>query len=236
MSNPYFRFKQFAVRQENAAMKVGTDGVLLGAWAHVEASSRILDVGTGTGLIALMLAQRSKAAIDAVEIDEPSYRQALINVENSPWKTRIALFNESFQDFAQRATRQYDLIVSNPPYFIKSLKSPEMKRTAARHTDWLPQDELLKGIEKLLTPDGLFAGIFPYIEGNVFTAKASNYGLFCNKRVVVTGKEKQPPKRLLLEFSSEKKSFSESELTIRNLDDSFTDEYKHLTKDFYLAF
>ncbi|NLH56813.1 MAG: methyltransferase, partial [Rikenellaceae bacterium] len=96
MSNPYFRFKQFAVRQENAAMKVGTDGVLLGAWAHVEASSRILDVGTGTGLIALMLAQRSKAAIDAVEIDEPSYRQALINVENSPWKTRIALFNESF--------------------------------------------------------------------------------------------------------------------------------------------
>jgi tRNA1Val (adenine37-N6)-methyltransferase len=236
MSNQYFRFKQFAVRQENAAMKVGTDGVLLGAWANVDNAKRILDIGTGTGLIAMMLAQRSDAPIDAVEIDEPSYLQAKYNVSCCSWGNRILLFNESFQDFAQRATQKYDLIVSNPPYFIKSLKSPEQSRTAARHSEMLSQEDLLIGIERTISENGRFVGVFPFVEGNIFTAKASNYGLFCAKRVTILGKEKQPPKRLLLEFCRQKSKLEESTLTIRKLDDSFTNEYKRLTKDFYLAF
>ncbi len=217
-------------------MKVGTDGVLLGAWVNIGNAHRILDVGTGTGLIALMLAQRSSATIDAVEIDESSSQQAQENVNSSPWVNRITLFNQSFQSFALRETKKYDLIVSNPPYFIKSLKSPEKLRTVARHNELLSQDDLLAGIEKLISKDGRFAGIFPYLEGNIFTAKAANYNLYCIKRVTILGKEKQPPKRLLLEFCQEKKGLEESELTIRNSDDTFTEEYRQLTKDFYLAF
>jgi len=217
-------------------MKVGTDGVLLGAWVNIDSVKNILDVGTGTGLIALMIAQRSSALIDAVEIDELSSQQALENVENSPWKDRITIFNESFQSFALKETKKYNLIVSNPPYFIKSLKSPELARTTARHTELLPHEDLLNGICKLLEANGRFAGIFPYLEGNIFTAKAANYGLYCQKRVNILGKEKQPPKRLLLEFCQEKKGLEESELIIRNSDDTFSEKYKLLTKDFYLAF
>ncbi len=236
MPNPYFRFKQFTIRQEKSAMKVGTDGVMLGAWANVENAKTILDVGTGTGLIALMLAQRSKAHIDAVEIDEPSARQAQENANGSPWKSRVSVYCQSFQQYTDETSSKYDLIVSNPPYFIKSLKSDEVARTVARHNEFLPHSDLLAGISKLLTENGRFAGIFPYVEGNVFVALASTYGLFCNKRVSVYGKNTGPVKRLLLEFSREKIAVDESTITVRGADGEFTPEYIKLTKDFYLAF
>lgn len=236
MSNSYFRFKQFAVRQEKAAMKVGTDGVLLGAWVDATDAQTALDVGTGTGLIALMLAQKSTAYIEAVEIDTPSSRQAEENVKRSPWSNRIKVFNIAFQEFALNTGKKFDLIVSNPPYFIESLKSPEHARTTARHAELLSHDDLLKGVVKLINDKGRFAGIFPYVEGNVFTAKAANYGLYCAKRVTVIGKEHHPPKRLLLEFGHVKTYAVESTLCIRLADISFSDEYRLLTKDFYLAF
>jgi tRNA1Val (adenine37-N6)-methyltransferase len=236
MPNQYFRFKQFAIRQENSAMKVGTDGVLLGAWANIGEAKRILDVGTGTGLIALMMAQRSNAIVDAVEIDEPSANQAKENVKNSRWSDRVTVYQEAFQDFAKKSTQKYDLIVSNPPYFIQSLKSPEVARAVARHTDLLPYSDLLDGISNLLAKGGRFAGIFPYVEGNVFVAEASVYGLYCNKRVSVLGKTQGAIKRIMLEFSQERLPLVQERLAIRDIDSEYSAEYINLTKDFYLAF
>jgi tRNA1Val (adenine37-N6)-methyltransferase len=236
MANNFFRFKQFTVRQENAAMKVGTDGVLLGAWVDVSGVKSILDVGTGSGLIALMLAQQSNATIDAVEIDEPSFAQAKENIERCPWRERVNVFHQSFQSFAQSSQKKYDLIVSNPPYFIKSLLPTEAARVAARHADELPQEDLVSGVNALLEPNGRFAAIFPYVEGNMFVARAAANGLYCSKRVNVIGKQGTGVKRLLLEFGKEKLPLDESELTIRDINDGFTNEYRLLTKDFYLAF
>lgn len=236
MPNQYFRFKQFAIRQEKSAMKVGTDGVLLGAWAPIGNAKRILDVGTGTGLIALMLAQRSNAIIDAVEIDQQAAVQATENVNNCRWASRIQVYHSSFQEFANNTEQGYDLIVSNPPYFQKSLKSPEAARTVARHTEQLPYSDLLKGIGNLLTDAGRFAGIFPYVEGNIFVAEASIHGLYCNKRVNVLGRTHGNVKRLLLEFSKIKVPLIEEDLAVRAGETEYTPEYIYLTKDFYLAF
>jgi tRNA1Val (adenine37-N6)-methyltransferase len=236
MPNQYFRFKQFAIRQEKSAMKVGTDGVLIGAWVNIGEAKRILDVGTGTGLIALMIAQRSSAFIDAVEIDENSAAQATENVANSRWNNRVKVYNLSFQDFSNETNHKYDLIVSNPPYFVNSLKSDEITRTVARHNEQLPHSHLLQGIEKLLASNGRFVGIFPYVEGNIFVAEASTHGLYCSKRVSIHGKINGPIKRLMLEFSREKFPLEESVLAVRGYDSEYTPEYIQLTKDFYLAF
>lgn len=217
-------------------MKVGTDGVLLGAWADTTGANTILDIGTGTGLIAIMLAQRSQAKIDAVEIDEPSFIQAKENIAKCPWSNRILLYNNSLQEFSAEQNENYDLIVSNPPYFIKSLQPSHAARTAARHAEELPQIDLIKGVYKLLNQNGRFAAIFPYVEGNIFVALAAANNLFCSKRVNVYGKEGTGVKRLLLEFRKQKFQLEESELTIRNADEGFTPDYKLLTKDFYLAF
>lgn len=236
MPNQYFRFKQFAIRQEKSAMKVGTDGVLLGAWATIGEAKHILDVGTGTGLIALMLAQRSNAMIDAVEIDQQAATQAMENVNSSRWGNRIKVFHNSFQEYWNNTEQRYDLIVSNPPYFHKSLKSPEVARTVARHTEQLPYSDLLKGVSNLLNEHGRFAGIFPYVEGNIFVAEASTYGLYCNKRVNVLGRSNGNVKRLLLEFSKAKVPLVEEDLTVRAGETEYTAEYINLTRDFYLAF
>ena len=176
MSNPFFQFKQFTIRHDKCAMKVGTDGVLLGAWAGTESCSRILDVGTGTGLIALMLAQRSKAVVDAIDIDADACLQAQENAESSLFAGRINVFHSDLVDFAQASTHLYDLIVSNPPYFVDSLKCPNLQRNTARHTDTLTLEDLLQYSRKLLAPQGRIAramlrsdavlGIIPKGSGN----------------------------------------------------------------------
>lgn len=217
-------------------MKVGTDGVLLGAWVNINNAQSILDVGSGTGLIALMLAQRSNATIDAVEIDESSHLQAVDNVKKSTWSSRVRLINNSFQSFASEGIPAYDLIVSNPPYFVNSLKPPEMGRSFARHAEQLPHTELIEGVIKLVKPSGRFCGIFPYVEGNVFVASAAKKGLFCIRRLNVTSKPKGVVKRILVEFSFNRQPIDESTLSIYSNDGGYTDEYKELTKDFYLAF
>lgn len=237
MPNTYFKFKQFTISQTHAAMKVGTDGVLLGAWADIANANRILDIGTGTGVIALMLAQRNATAlIDAIEIDTPSAKQAELNAEKSPWHGRVSIINKSFQDFVAESSHKYDLIVSNPPYFDQSLKSPFEHRTLTRHNDTLPYDELLKGIASLLAVNGKFCGVFPYTEGNVFVAKAASYGLFCNKRLNIQSKPNRNTLRMLIQLEMEKKPIEESTLCIHNSEGNYTDEYKQLTADFYLAF
>ena len=237
MPNTYFKFKQFTISQTHAAMKVGTDGVLLGAWADISNANRILDIGTGTGVIALMLAQRNATAlIDAVEIDTPSAKQAEANAAKSHWGNRITIANKSFQDFVAESDNWYDLIVSNPPYFEQSLKSPFEHKTLVRHNDTLPYDELLNGISRLLTNKGKFCGVFPYTEGNVFIAKATTYGLFCNKRLNIQSKPNRNTLRMLIQLEMEKKPIEESTLCIHDLEGNYTDEYNQLTADFYLAF
>lgn len=218
-------------------MKVGTDGVLLGAWADVESSKYALDIGTGTGVIALMLAQRNPVLqVDAVEIDGESFIQAMENVDKSIWKNRITVVNKSFQDFYHESTNRYGLIVANPPYFNQSLKSPFTHRTQTRHTDTLPYGELLQGIVKLLPGEGKFCGIFPYTEGNVFIAQAASYGLYCNKKLNVQSKPGRNTLRVLVQLELVKKTLDESTLCIHGIDGSYTEDYKKLTADFYLAF
>lgn len=237
MPNDYFKFKQFTIHQDKCAMKVGTDGVLLGAWADCVNAQSVLDIGTGTGLIALMLVQRSKAKIDAVEIDEAASIQAKENVDKSLWSDRIEIFNKSFQDFSNTTEKKYDLIVSNPPYFQNSLYAPDEKRTDARHNSNLKLDDLVFGAFKLLSEKGRLSIILPYVEGTMFILKAAEKGLYCVRQTNVLPKPAREPKRLLLEFRKEKMPLVEQELIIElNKRHEYSEAYKNLTKDFYLAF
>lgn len=235
MSNNYFQFKQFKINQSNCAMKVGTDGVLLGAWTDVENVKSILDIGTGTGLIALMLAQRSNALINAIEIDKDAYIQAKDNIENSNWNDRIKIQNVSLQDFV--TDEKFDLIVCNPPYFQNSLKNPDEKKTIARHTVTLTFDELIDYSVKILSPLGRLVVIIPFSEIDSFMKKAENQKLSLNKILNVKPNATKEIKRVICEFEFIKKPFSESYLTIeKGSRHEYSDEYISLTKDFYLKF
>ena len=218
-------------------MKVGTDAVLLGAWVNASNSQKILDIGTGTGVIAIMLAQKSTATIDAVDIDVNAYQQAVENVGACPWKDRIKLHHTSFQNFSDTQEIKYDLIVSNPPYFVDSTKTPEESRTYARHTDMLEFEELLQGVLQLLAEDGLFYLILPSKEGELFRDIAEANDLYLTKLMRVKARLDKPEKRYLMRFEKKRKSFSEVSLIIEDHERHYyTDEYKELTKDYYLAF
>lgn len=232
-----FRFKQFEIHQNKTAMKVGTDGVLLGAWASVLDAKRVLDIGTGTGLIALMTAQRnSNAIIDAVEIDKNSYEEAKHNFEISQWSNRLNIVHQTIQDYAKNTTQQYDLIISNPPYFINSTKSKHQSKNQVRHTDSLSFADLLDSVKRLLSEDGRFCIVLPYAEGERFYHLAKANKIHCTKKVSVRGRNFKPVERLLLEFRREKNITEENELTIQNSPKrhDYTNEYVNLTKDFYL--
>lgn len=241
-----FRFKQFDIRQQDSAMKVGTDGVLLGAWVGVTNNQKkILDIGAGTGLISLMMAQRCcKARVDAVEVEPMAAQEANYNVKNSIFADRIEVFNEKFQEFAQKRDEQldckYDLIVSNPPYFNGTYKSRQAERTAARHVELLNSDDLIAGVMKVIDiQKGRFAAVFPYEVGAVFIAKAAVAGLYCNKITNVYPKRDKYIKRILAEFSLIKYSLCQSNLAIEEAPAEgicYTNEYKELTQDFYLKF
>ncbi|HOU02323.1 MAG TPA: methyltransferase [Bacteroidales bacterium] len=236
MSNSYFSFKQFTIRQDRCAFKVGTDGVLLGASADTGGAQKILDIGTGTGLIALMLAQRCQAEITAIEPDKDSFGQACENVRNSKWQKRINIHNSSLQDF-NPGNLKYDLIVSNPPYFRDSLKNPDPAKAASRHNINLSENELLKGVSRLLEDTGKLQVIMPYAEGNIFIAEASDFGLFCIKIIKIKSLPTSDIRRLILTFSRTRQEAVKQFLTIEHgRRHEFTDEYKNLTKDFYLKF
>ena len=178
MASGSFSFKQFTIYQDRCIFKVGTDGVLLGAYADVSGIKTILDIGTGTGLIALMLAQRSEAEITAIEPDLNSFEQACSNVRQSKWSHRIRVINTDLQNFMTES-KQYDLIISNPPYFIDALKNPDPGKAAARHNVTLNNIDLLRGISGLLTDDGLAQVIMPYDEGSILIAEAHEFGRYC---------------------------------------------------------
>ncbi len=237
MANQTFAFKQFKINQDKCAMKVGTDAVLLGSWVNTANAKHILDIGTGTGIIALMLAQKSGAKIDAIDIDNNAFIQATENVNESNWKDRIDVQNISLQNFVNESTRKYDLIVSNPPYFVDSSKASEESRTNARHTDQLPYDALLNGVLQLLSPTGKFYVILPTKESELFRDLTQENKLFLTKLTRVVTRADKPEKRWLMRFEFTPRTFSESSITIEKDErHSYTDEYKELTKDYYLAF
>jgi tRNA1Val (adenine37-N6)-methyltransferase len=236
MANDYFSFKQFTIYQDKSAFKVGTDGVLLGACADIDNARKILDIGSGSGLISIMLAQRCNAFITAIEPDHESFIQTCENVSRCEWNTRIKVENISLQNFNPDQDK-FDLIVTNPPYFSDSLKNPEPRKAFARHNDSLSSEELLEGVSKLLDEQGRLQLILPYIEGNIFIAEANKFGLYCNNTLKIKPLPTSEIRRLILTFSCIRKKPVESFLTIEHgRRHEFTDEYINLTKDFYLKF
>jgi tRNA1Val (adenine37-N6)-methyltransferase len=217
-------------------MKVGTDGVLLGAWVEVNGAERILDVGAGTGLIALMCAQRSGSFIDAVEVDTDSSDQAAVNCKNSPWKDRIEVHCRTFQQYAIEARVTYDVIVSNPPFFRNSLKPPDSKRSLARHDDRLNSESLIHYSIKLLSPAGRLALILPYDQSDQFINQAWFYDLYMVRKTAVRPYPGKNYTRCMIEFSRQHTAnFVSNEITIRKgAGDGYTEEYKALTSEFYL--
>ncbi len=237
MPNPYFHFKQFTVYHDRCAMKVGTDGVLLGAWANVEDASEMLDVGTGTGLIAMMLAQRSMAKIDAVEIDESAYSQACENIQRCPWSERIHLVRSSFQEYSRTCEKTYDLIVSNPPYYKNQSRPSEKSRSIARHDDSLSLADLVFHAEMILKTEGIISVVIPAESTDNYKDFLHQRDLFVHRILKVMPSPGKPVKRMLIEAGRKKLPVSEKSLAIK-LDKRhhYTAEYIDLTRDFYLAF
>ncbi len=218
-------------------MKVGTDGILLGAWANVESASSILDIGAGTGLIAIMLAQRSPAAdIHAVEIDVEACAQAAANMENSPWAERLKAIHSSIQDYAKLSPYRYDLIVSNPPFFSGGTFSSSQDKTSVRHTIKLPHGDLLIAVRSLLSEQGKFCAVLPSMEGLRFVELAKRYGIYCTKTTAVKPLEGKPVERLLLQFERMEKEMAKDELTIQKGAgaNNWTEAFVELTGAFYL--
>ena len=232
-----FQFKQFSLEQDRTAMKIGTDGVLLGAWTPVEKNIfSILDIGTGTGIIALMLAQRSSASqIDALEIDENAFEQATDNFENSPWNDRLFCFHAALDEFVQEPEDEYDLIVSNPPFYSEDYKSSNDQRDLARFQDAMPFEDLVEAAALLLSENGIFSVIIPFKEEENFLALAKEHKLFPLKITRVKGTPTTETKRSLLAFSrNENRTLRVDELIIETARHIYTPEYTALTKDFYL--
>lgn len=229
-----FRFKQFNVRHDRSCMKVGTDAVLLGAWVELAGAERILEIGTGSGVIALMLAQRTQAEtkIDAVEIDKASCLQATDNFLHSPWPDKIRPFCQSIQAFP--VGKLYDLIISNPPYFQSSMLPPSDKRKMSRHTESLSHDDLLFQTKRLLSQIGRLAVILPAAEGILFIEKAAKYHFFCQRLTSFKARADKPVERFLLEFGFESIKRIETEIIHYAEGETWTEEYAQLTKAFYL--
>lgn len=232
-----FQCKKFYVAHDQCAMKVGTDGLLLGAFAPLpEPGGAILDIGAGSGLISLMLAQRSLAAnaIDAIELDSAAAAQAMRNVANSPWPTAVQLIKGDILTY--HSAKRYRLIVSNPPFFQQSLLPVDKKRSQARHTDSLPLDALLAKAGELLHAEGIFSLILPLAEAEAMLQQALAQGWYLAQRLEVRSKANKPVQRLLLSLSKQKQKAANSSLIIHQADGGYSAEYKALLRDFYLKF
>lgn len=236
MPNSWFRFKEFTIHQDKCAMKVGTDSILLGAWANCYNTKNILDIGTGTGILSLIMAQRCNAEITGIDINQESTLQAVENINNSPWKNRIRIVHSSIQNF-NPPSEKFDLIISNPPFFQNSLKAPDKQRAGSRHNETLNPEDLIIAAKKLLTENGNLSVIWPVEQGQKFIEKILNVKLYCNRMTKVKPNPQKNTHRLLLEFSSHNNGLEESELIIENSTrHHYTEEYKKLTRDFYLHF
>lgn len=228
-----FRFKQFSISHDKCAHKVGTDGVLLGAWVQAENPKSVLDVGTGSGLIALMMAQKfPHALVNGIELDEPSFIQATENAEHSPFSDRTDILKGDFLKYA--FAEKFDLIVSNPPFYKGNTSTGKSERDRARHEKHLPQKDFLEKAVSILAPAGKIAVILPNEEGEQFEKEAHNLGLNLNKLTKVLGSPSAPVKRWLLEFSFSTSQVETDEITVRDEEGNRSLAYQKLTQDFYL--
>ncbi|MFI1773013.1 tRNA1(Val) (adenine(37)-N6)-methyltransferase [Thalassobellus citreus] len=236
MSKKPFLFKKFEINQDQCAMKVGTDGVLLGAWSSIKHNPfSILDIGAGTGILALMLAQRCDAElIDAIEIDDNTYEQCVDNFEQSPWGDRLFGYHASLEEFTAEIEDKYDLIISNPPFYSEDFKTENTQRDLARFNDAMPFEHLIESVSKLLSEDGVFSVIIPFKEEISFIELASKHNLLLNKTLHIKGNPNSEIKRSLLEFSFRESDININELIVETERHQYTEDYINLTKDFYL--
>ena len=226
-----FHFQHFSLNHSQSSMKVGTDAVLLGAWLPVpENCKHILEIGSGCGVISLMLAQRTTANITGIDMDEKSVKEAQKNAENSPWKNRVQFVQETAQEFAQKTTQKFDLIVSNPPFFENSLKSPKTNKNLAKHTDTLPLSTLIQTINILLSDTGQTGIILPFVAAEKFEILALNHHLYATKKTSIFPTPTKKANRMLMLFERAAKPCEEDSLVIR--DNGYTDEYKGLVGEY----
>ncbi|MBK7175360.1 MAG: methyltransferase [Bacteroidales bacterium] len=231
-----FHFRKFSIDDNLTAMKVGTDAVLLGCWTEPGNALTILDVGTGTGILALMMAQRTSAEIDAVEIDSKAAEQAKANVDLSPWPDQIRIHPVSFQHFLAGNSKTYPFLISNPPFFNNSLKSPDPSRNTSRHDELLPVPELLKGVGSCLSENGIASFILPFSDYERWINSAADHGLFPYRACKVVPRHGKPASRVMIEFKRHKREFLKMEtITIRELNGEYSAAYIELTRDFYLG-
>jgi len=217
-------------------MKVGTDACILGASAAVEKAETLLDIGTGTGLLAIMAAQRSTAQIDAVEIDEKAFRQARQNAEQSPFAGRVRVYHQCIQDFSGGVSPRYDVIVSNPPFFRNHLLSPNPQRNKALHTATLSFEDLLGAVARLLRADGKFFVLLPVYEGRILETAATPFGLYTSHRLMIRHSDRHPFFRTILTLGRASQPTQEDELSIYASDQVYSDAFRLLLRDYYLIF
>ncbi|WP_345890339.1 tRNA1(Val) (adenine(37)-N6)-methyltransferase [Rufibacter aurantiacus] len=237
MANDYFRFKQFLIRQDQCAMKVCTDSCVLGAWADVTGAKRILDIGAGTGLLSLMVAQRApEAQIEAVELEAAAARQAQENISGSPWADRVRLFPMGLQEFEATQPVPFDAIISNPPFFKASLKSSDAVKNQAKHTETLSFAEIVSFAQHFLTPEGKLHILLPPHEARVFEREAHQSGFFTNSILWLEATPHGKLLRAIHTYSRQPSAPAEQVLAVREKDHSYTAPFRELLKDYYLIF
>jgi tRNA1Val (adenine37-N6)-methyltransferase len=233
--NTFFQFKQFWIEQDQCAMKVCTDSCLFGAYVTVEPEVKhILDIGTGTGLLALMMAQKSEAEIDAVEIDPAAAKQAKENILSSPWKQKIKIYGQSIQEFSLNSGKKYDLIISNPPFFSKNLKSSDPKANMAHHNDLLSPEDLISCVSRMLSAKGKFAVMLPPFESSQLEKEALKSGIFPSERCKVRDRKSSAPSRVISVFGISLVDIIENQIYIKENDGAYSPEFRRLLADFYL--
>ncbi len=237
MSVDYFQFKQFIVHHLHSTMKVGTDAVLLATLSDLPTSGKILEVGTGTGVISLILAQRCPAQITAIDIHQASVWEARANFKESPWSNRLQALMIPYQLYARQGNPiQYDLIISNPPFFENDLKSTDENRNLARHNDQLSYRDFLLASRNFISEKGKLSLILPVTEGKGFIEEARNFGFYLHKQIEIKPKPEKKANRLILSFGNQvMDKIQEESLTVRNSDNNYTEAYKMLTEDFYVS-
>ena len=237
MADTVFYFKHFSIRQDHSLMKITTDSILLGAWTGCKGTGNILDVGAGTGVITLMIAQRCKGRIMAIEPDPGSYRDLLLNVGSSPWHEKIMCRPDTFQQFVRTVKKEekpvFDLIVSNPPFFINDKLPADKEKANARHGISLSYKDLIAGTCKILAPEGIFCIIIPCRYMSHFISVATDHKLYCNRILYIKTRKNKEHTRVLLEFAKRKKPLDTHTLVIHD-SNGYTDDFRTMTREYYL--